>query len=64
MNPKVKKLWLEATAEALKEVEKAGVKIYYPEKKSFQNKVEALIEQYKSEPEVYNLINKIKALNN
>jgi tripartite ATP-independent transporter DctP family solute receptor len=57
-----KELWKDATEEALREVQKAGVKIDYPDKTPFEKKVEALIEEYKSEPVVYNLIQKIKAV--
>jgi tripartite ATP-independent transporter DctP family solute receptor len=55
-----KKLWKEATEEALKEVQKAGVKIYYPDKSLFEEKVKPLIEEYRNEPSVYNLIKQIK----
>jgi TRAP-type C4-dicarboxylate transport system substrate-binding protein len=57
-----KKVWKESTEEALREVEKAGVQIYYPDKTLFEKKVEPLIEEYKSEPSVYNLIQKIRAI--
>ena len=42
-----KKLWNEKTAEALQEMQKYGVKIYYPDKKPFEKKVEPMYEQYK-----------------
>ena len=58
-----KELWQASTKEALEKVQEAGVKIYYPDKKPFQEKVEDLIEEFKSEPEVYNLIREIKQLN-
>ncbi len=53
-------MWKEATEEALKEVQKAGVKIYYPDKNLFEEKVKPLIEEYRNEPSVYNLIKQIK----
>jgi tripartite ATP-independent transporter DctP family solute receptor len=59
-----KKLWREATEEALNEVQKAGVKIFYPDKAPFEEKVKQLIEEYKSEASVYNLIKQIKMVNN
>lgn len=59
-----KKLWKEATEEALKEVQKAGVKIYYPDKSLFEEKVKPLIEEYRNEPSVYNLIKQIKMVDN
>jgi tripartite ATP-independent transporter DctP family solute receptor len=58
-----KKLWQASTKEALDKVQEAGVKIYYPDKKPFQDAVKDLIEEFKSEPEVYNLIREIKKLN-
>ena len=57
-----RELWKEATIEALHEVEKAGVKIYYPDKEPFDKKVEPLLEQYKNEPAIYDLIQKIRAV--
>jgi len=57
-----KKLWKEATREALEEVQKAGVKIYYPDKSLFEKKVEPLIEEFKSDKEIYDLVKKIKAI--
>lgn len=59
-----KKLWAEATKKALEEVKKAGVEISYPDKTPFIEKVQSLLEEYKSEPEVYNLIQQIKKMNN
>lgn len=58
-----KKLWKEATEEALREVQKAGVTVYYPDKLPFEEKVQPLLEEYKAEPSVYNLIKKIKMVN-
>ena len=57
-----KKLWREATLEALEEVKKAGVKIYYPDKKLFEEKVKPLIEEFKNDNEIFDLIQKIKAI--
>ena len=56
-----KKLWKEASLEALEEVQKAGVKIYYPDKYLFEKKVEPLLDEYKSEPEIIELIHNIKS---
>ncbi|MCP5061225.1 MAG: TRAP transporter substrate-binding protein [Ignavibacteriae bacterium] len=55
-----KKLWKESTLESLKAVEAAGVQISYPDKTLFMEKVKPLIEEFKSEEAVYNLIQKIK----
>ncbi|MBK7629507.1 MAG: TRAP transporter substrate-binding protein [Ignavibacteriales bacterium] len=57
-----KELWQIATIEALDEVQKAGVKIYYPDKNLFNEKVQSLIDEFNSEPEIYELIQKIKAI--
>lgn len=57
-----KKLWQESTRIALEEVQKAGVTVYYPDKASFQEKVTPLLEEYKTEPEVYRLIQQIKSM--
>ncbi|MDQ7817404.1 MAG: TRAP transporter substrate-binding protein [Melioribacteraceae bacterium] len=59
-----KKLWKEATEEALREVQKAGVTVYYPDKAPFEEKVKPLFEEYKNEPSIYKLIRQIKMVNN
>jgi tripartite ATP-independent transporter DctP family solute receptor len=58
-----KKLWKEATEEALNAVKEAGVEIIYPDKELFMKKVEPLLEEYKNQPEIYKLIQEIKSLN-
>ena len=55
-----KKLWKDATQLALDEVQKSGVKIYYPDKKLFIEKVKIIYEEYKSQPEIYQIIQRIK----
>ena len=55
-----KKLWKESTLESLKAVEAAGVQITYPDKTPFIEKVQPLLEEFKTEKEVYDLIQKIK----
>ncbi len=57
-----KKLWQEATQAALNEVKKAGVKIIHPDKSFFEEKVQGLIESYKNNPAIYNLIKQIKTV--
>ena len=56
-------LWKEAEKEALEEVQKAGVTIIKPNKSLFENKVQDIYEQYKSNKEIYSLIQQIKATN-
>ncbi|WP_047247966.1 TRAP transporter substrate-binding protein [Maribacter thermophilus] len=53
-------LWAEAEAEALREVEKAGVQIIRPEKKAFADKVEEIYESYKDDTDIYPLIKQIQ----
>ncbi len=55
-----KKLWKEATEKALEEVQKAGVTIYHPGKELFIAKVESIYEEYKSQPRIYDLIQRIR----
>jgi tripartite ATP-independent transporter DctP family solute receptor len=57
-----KKIWKEASEHALDEVRKAGVEIFHPDKTAFTEKVAALYGEYKSQPEIYNLIEEIKAV--
>ncbi|WP_338039209.1 TRAP transporter substrate-binding protein [Maribacter litopenaei] len=58
-----RKLWAEAEAEALREVEKAGVEIIRPDKAPFVEKVEAIFESYKDDEEIYPLIKRIQETN-
>jgi tripartite ATP-independent transporter DctP family solute receptor len=57
-----RELWAESEKESLKKVQEAGVKINYPEKEPFAKKVEPMIESYRSKPELYDLIQRIKAV--
>ncbi len=60
--PEQRRLWKEADAEALAEVQKAGVEIIYPEKSPFAAKVSDIFESYKDQPEIYDLIKRIQAV--
>jgi len=42
-----RKLWAEMTEDALVQVQEKGVKVYYPEKQPFVDKVQPLLESYK-----------------
>jgi TRAP-type C4-dicarboxylate transport system substrate-binding protein len=55
-----RKLWKEATEKALEHVQKAGVTIYHPDKTSFITGVESIYEEYKSQPHIYDLIQRIR----
>ena len=48
--------------EALEEVKKAGVKILYPDKKPFSEKVQTMYDEYVSEKELYTYIKRIQAV--
>lgn len=57
-----KELWREATIEALEKVQEAGVEIFYPDKLLFEEKVQPLIEEFKANREIFELIQKIKLI--
>ncbi len=57
-----KVLWRKATQEALDYVRKAGVKIFYPDKTLFAEKVKPIYEEYKKQPEFYQIIQEIQAI--
>lgn len=54
-------LWADAEAEALAEVEKAGVKIIKPDKAPFSKMVQGIYGQYRDNEELYNLIQEIQS---
>lgn len=58
--PVERKLWAESEKESLEIVEKAGVNIIYPEKEPFALKVEELLESYRDNERLYDLITRIK----
>lgn len=57
-----RELWAEAEAEALREVRKAGVEIIRPDKEPFMQRAKKVYEQYKSEKELYPLIQQIQTM--
>ncbi len=57
-----RKIWKEATNEALQKVTESGVEIIYPDKEPFAKKVESLYEEYRtSDPDLYKLLFEIKS---
>ncbi|MCF8362033.1 MAG: TRAP transporter substrate-binding protein [Prolixibacteraceae bacterium] len=60
--PRQREVWAQSEEESLKKVKEAGVKINYPDKEPFAKKVEPMIESYRTEPELYDLIQRIKAV--
>lgn len=57
-----RKLWAESEKFSLEEVQKAGVKINYPDKAPFIEKVQPLLESYRSNPVIYSYIKRIQAI--
>jgi tripartite ATP-independent transporter DctP family solute receptor len=57
-----KKIWKKASDEALKKVQDAGVEIIIPDKKPFMDKVSPLYEEYRSQEEIYAIIQAIKGV--
>jgi len=57
-----RKLWIEAEEEALAEVQKAGVQIIRPDKTLFAEKTKHMLEAFKEDKVVYDLIQKIQAV--
>ena len=56
------KLWIESEKESLDAVRKHGVEISYPEKGPFMERVKPLIEEYKKDPALKEIIESIEAL--
>ncbi len=56
-----RKYWEEAEKEAIEKVQKAGVKVTYPDKSLFAQKVGEIIQSYEAKPEIYDLITRIQA---
>ncbi len=57
-----KQLWKEACQVALDEVQKNGVRVYYPDKAPFAEKVKDIYEGYRDQPELYEMIQKIRTV--
>ncbi|NBC83804.1 MAG: DctP family TRAP transporter solute-binding subunit [Bacteroidetes bacterium] len=57
-----KKLWAESEEEALREVQKAGVEVYHPDKSKFREKVKPLYEEAKENEVLRPLVEKIQAM--
>ncbi len=61
--PVQRKLWAESEKESLEIVEEAGVSIIYPDKEPFSDKVTALLESYRENERLYELITRIREVN-
>ncbi len=55
-----RKLWAEAETKAINEVKKAGVNVIYPDKTSFSEAVKNVFDKYKTEPKLFEIIQKIR----
>jgi len=58
--PVQRKLWAESEKESLEIVEAAGVTIIHPDKEPFSDKVAELLESYRENERLYDLITRIK----
>jgi tripartite ATP-independent transporter DctP family solute receptor len=58
--PVERRLWAESEKESLEAVEKAGVTIIHPDKKPFADKVAPLLDSYKKNAKLYDLITRIR----
>lgn len=54
------KYWQEAVEEAMEEVRKAGVTIYFPDKKPFEEMFREMYDEYASDEELYSYIKRIR----
>lgn len=57
-----RELWAAAEIESLEKVQEAGVKINYPDKGPFIEKVQPLLESYKDNEVIYSYIKRIQAI--
>lgn len=57
-----RKLWKAANQEALDKVVAAGVEIIHPEKSAFSEQVAEIYESYRDQPEIFSLIERIRAI--
>jgi len=55
-----RQLWAKAEENALNKIKEAGVNITYPDKKPFADKVSSIFDSYQSQPELYQLIQRIQ----
>lgn len=58
--PVERRLWAESEKESLEKVKEAGVSIIYPDKEPFSEKVGDLLESYRENDKLYDLITRIR----
>lgn len=57
-----REVWAESVRQSLSKVEAAGVEIIRPDKAPFSRMTESILESYRDQPELYEMINKIRNL--
>ncbi|HKL71428.1 MAG TPA: hypothetical protein VJ855_02135, partial [Marinilabiliaceae bacterium] len=57
-----RELWAASEIKSLEIVQQAGVKVNYPDKKPFIDKVQPLIESYSNNEVIYSYIKRIQAI--
>jgi tripartite ATP-independent transporter DctP family solute receptor len=57
-----RELWKESERESLRLAEEAGIKVIYPDKGPFIEKVQSIYDQYKQDERIYDLIERIREL--
>jgi tripartite ATP-independent transporter DctP family solute receptor len=57
-----REVWARAVEESLEKVSEAGVTVLRPEKSAFSRETESILESYRDQPELYDLITKIRNL--
>jgi tripartite ATP-independent transporter DctP family solute receptor len=57
-----REVWARAVEESLEKVSEAGVTVIRPEKSAFSRETESILESYRDQPELYDLITKIRNL--
>lgn len=60
--PVERELWAESVRESLEFVQNEGVTVTYPDKEPFAERVKPLIESYRGNPRLWDLITRIKAV--
>jgi len=58
--PVQRRLWAESEKNSLEMVKEAGVTVIYPDKEPFSGKVQGLLESYRDNDKLYNLITRIR----
>ena len=57
-----RKLWADSEKESLEAIKAAGVQVNYPDKKPFEDKTQGILDLFKDQPAMLQLIQDIKAL--